>query len=255
MSEASFTPDTDEPVQAAEDGLPKISIFDLMVWMSFSALFLALFDSRELKGSVKHIHDAQQIAYGIVAGAQLAALLAVFRVRRKSNAAKRSSQQPGQWLLIVPVPWLMMLAFGVLGRLLTGDTTANAWSMGNNWMTWVYFLASVVAAIVWGFACKQTQSGWRVFYFLSVFAAILGCVTMLLFLSSSGPALMRAYKGISKASSILSIAQVVVLIWILIRERSIRSLRSWMHWVGVIGWLVFQLWGFLFGMLWKMFQP
>ena len=247
MSESPFAPGADAPnaaaaIEATGQSWPKISIFDFMVWMFFSAAFLALYDSRDFEGSVKLLFRAQQIAYGITAGAQLAALLAVFR-HRNSRSFGELARQPGHWLLISPVSWLVMLLIDAVGRFLAGGPTTQ-------WGNWVYVLGSIVTAIAWGFACRHFRGRWRKFFFVSVVVAILGSVSMLLL----STAIMQFYTLLEVASLILNICLVVMLFWILFAERSMRASRSWMHWIGVIGWLILQLWGFLFRILWQVFQ-
>ncbi len=258
MSESPFASESEIGIadQRSGEPWPKISILDFMVWMSASALFLTLCDSDEFQGDVKYVFASQQIAYGIVAGAQLAALFAVFRSRRKSSEEGefgRQVRQPGHWLLISPMAWLVVLIIGGVGRFLTGEEL-NSWTSyaggPGNWILWVYFLGTVLVAIAWGFACKHFRGGWRLFYFLGVVVSVLSSATMLS--TSTVMAMVDLISLISGVMSILNIGLIVVLLGLLFVERSVR--RSWMHWVGVIGWLVTQLWSFLFSILWQFFQ-
>lgn len=239
----------------AASAWPKVSIFDLMVWMSFSALFLALFDLGEFEGSVKLVFSAQQIAYGIVAGAQLAALLAIVRLYRLSKDDGSIWRiQPGDWLLIVPVPWLLVLMGGAVQRFLTGGNASVYRIANGSWITWVLLVSGVLTAVVWGFAFARNSGGWRLFYLMLVAHAILGSVSMMLLSTGTGNSVIWFHGVVSLISSVLSIGFVVVLVGLLFVERRSVSTRSWMHYVGVVGFLVFQLCGFLFRFVWQFLQ-
>ena len=252
MSESPFSPDADvlPAATGANDGMahawPKISILDLMVWTLFSALFLALFDSDELEGAVKVAFDAQQVAYGIVAGAQLAALMAIVRWYYRSNRDGLAIRlDPGHWLLLTPVPWLATLVVGAIA----GQSVHRI--AVENWISWVYPVCAILSAIVWARAVARTKGGWRLLYWLLVAHAILQTVPRLLIAIEIGWSLVGI---VGMVASALRLGLVVLLLVLLFTERRSGLSRSWMHYAGVVGFVILMLFAFVFRFLWNFLQ-
>lgn len=235
----------------AEPKLAKPSLWLLMVWLTLSCVGIALFSGfnaafmSQLWAEQRFLAVASSVLNAMLLSVTAAEILGfgvlVNAWRKLGSPKTRLLHQPGHWVIAIACSLLVM---GVLAAIVSlvdeylvtnYDWTATGWQVRNV----VRFLPQLVYSVFLPvglnlIAAYYHRGPWRwAFVALAILAVPSIVFRWILFPQLSAGAMELAFQWLSGVNLALTLVVLVIVGWAVSRDVRTRTLRDWVHWIGV----------------------
>lgn len=232
MSQIEPTESTNES-SMGEPSVPRLSIADLLLWTSFSALYLfalqAIYRMQGDPGPYQFVRDTHGVIHGIVTGAAITGVVVLAAARRRRGPPMLV--HPGHWLMFVEAITAVAALLGVLLLTLSGGPN-NSGSAFPLMLGIIYLFPSLAYGLA-AQAQHYTARHWRALLIALSLVALLRAATYF------GLALMPQYIGrwMALVWTIPTWGNVLLATAMLFAscvEIYTGPRRDWLHWTGIV---------------------